>query len=70
VIDRRHTSMLAFLTEPRSVEEMVVERFIYRPNVEGPYIDSVERRSAQLHLARMIERGEAAEVAPGRYQRS
>ena len=70
VIDRRHAEMLAFLSEPRSVEEMVARRFIYRPHVEGAIVDSVERRSAQLHLERMIERGEAAEIDPGRYQRS
>ena len=30
----------------------------------------VEHRSAELHVARMLARGEAVEVEPGRYQRS
>ena len=68
VIDRRHQAMLSFLTEPHSVEEMVAHRFIYRPHVQHVFADSVERRSAELHLARMRERGEAVEVEPGRFQ--
>ncbi|MEM7272049.1 MAG: MBL fold metallo-hydrolase [Actinomycetota bacterium] len=68
VIGRRHDNMLAFLAEPRTVEEMVANRFVYRPHVEHVFADSVERRTAELHLARMFERGEAAEVEPGRYQ--
>ena len=31
VIPRRHAAMLEFLTEPRTVEEMVAHRFVYRP---------------------------------------
>ncbi len=68
VIDRRHGAMLEFLAEPRSVEEMVAHRFVYRPTAQTPIADPVERRSAELHLARMLERGEAREVERGRYQ--
>lgn len=70
VIARRHDQMLEFLTEPHSIDDMVLNRFIYRPKVEGTHVDNVERRSASLHIDRMITRGEATEVAPGRYQRT
>ncbi|MEM7326690.1 MAG: MBL fold metallo-hydrolase [Actinomycetota bacterium] len=70
VIETRHTRMLEYLTEPRTIEDMVATRFVYRPHVEHVFADSVERRTATLHLARMLERGEAAEVEPGRWQRS
>ena len=60
--------MLDFLAEPHTIEEMAEHRFIYRPHVEMSFLDSVERRSAQLHVQRMLQRGEAAEVEPGRYQ--
>ncbi|MCP4226707.1 MAG: MBL fold metallo-hydrolase [Actinomycetia bacterium] len=70
IIGRRHSEMLTFLAEPRSLEEMAARRFMFRPHVEGTIVDSVERRTAELHLARMIERGEATEVDPGRYQQS
>lgn len=70
VIARRHDAMLDFLREPHSIAEMGEHRFIYRPHVESIIVDSVERRSAELHVARMIRRGEATEVAPGRYQRA
>ena len=68
VIGRRHDAMLDFLREPHSIDEMRQHRFIYRPHVEMAFVESVESRSAELHVQRMLRRGEAAEVAPGRYQ--
>jgi len=68
VIGRRHDAMLDFLGEPHSIDEMRQHRFIYRPHVEMAFVESVEHRSAELHVQRMLRRGEAAEVAPGRYQ--
>jgi len=70
VIGRRHDAMLEFLVEPRSIEEMAEHRFIYRPHVEALFAQDVEKRSATLHVQRMLARGEAHEVEPGRYQRS
>lgn len=69
VIDRRHRRMLDFLTEPRSLAEMATHRFVYRPHVEHVFADHVERRTAELHIARMLARGQASEVEPGRYRR-
>jgi glyoxylase-like metal-dependent hydrolase (beta-lactamase superfamily II) len=69
VIPRRHEAMLEFLVEPRSLDEMASHRFIYRPGVEMTIVDAVERRSADLHVQRMLRRGEAIEVAPGRFRR-
>ena len=70
VIDRRHGEMLEFLQEPRTVEQMADRRFVYRPQVDIPFVDTVERRTSELHVARMLERGEAVEVEPGVYQRA
>lgn len=70
VIETRHTKMLDFLAEPRSMAEMVTNRFVYRPHVEHVFADSVEQRTAELHVQRMLQRGEATEVDPGRYQRA
>jgi glyoxylase-like metal-dependent hydrolase (beta-lactamase superfamily II) len=70
VIERRHAAMLTFLGEPRRLEDLVAHRFIYRPHVEHVFADNVERRSAELHLARMLRRGEANEIEPGRYRRA
>lgn len=68
VIGRRHDNMLEFLAEPRSLDDMMRHRFIYRPHVEHVFADNVEFRSANLHVQRMLRRGEAAEVEPGRFQ--
>ncbi len=70
VIDRRHQAMLEYLVEPHTLAEMVAHRFVYRPHVEHVFLEAVERRTAELHVARMIERGEADEVEPGRFQRT
>lgn len=70
VIPRRHNAMLEYLVEPHTIDEMRAHRFIYRPHVEMAFVDSVETRSAEMHVARMITRGEAHEVDPGRYQRT
>jgi glyoxylase-like metal-dependent hydrolase (beta-lactamase superfamily II) len=68
VIPRRHQAMLAFLDEPRSLDDMTRHRFVYRPHVESAFVEAVERRTAELHVQRMIARGEAIEVEPGLYQ--
>ncbi len=70
VIDRRHQAMLDALVEPHSLDEMADHRFVYRPHVEADYVSLVERRTAELHVQRMLARGEAAEVEPGRFQRT
>ncbi|MFV0306720.1 MAG: MBL fold metallo-hydrolase [Desertimonas sp.] len=69
VIGRRHEAMLEFLTEPHTLGEIVAHRFVYRPHVDLPFADAVERRTAQLHLQRMRDRGEVVEVDPGRVRR-
>lgn len=68
VIHRRHGEMLRFLSEPRSIDDMAEQRFVYRPHVDIPFVDTVERRTAELHVARMLARGEATEVEAGLYQ--
>lgn len=68
VIPRRHETMLDFLAEPRTIDDMVAHRFVYRPHVQHVFADNVERRCAAMHLQRMLVRGEATEVEPGRYQ--
>jgi len=70
VIGRRHDAMLEYLAEPHSIDEMVTTRFIYRPHVDHSFADNVERNSARMHVDRMLLRGEATEVEPGRYQRT
>lgn len=68
VIPRRHQAMLDFLVEPHTVDEMVAHRFVYRPHVEHVFADSVERRCAEMHVDRMLTRGEAEEITPGTYR--
>ena len=68
VIPRRHEAMLTFLSEPHTIDDMVAHRFIYRPHVDHVFADSVERRSAEMHVQRMLRRSEAVEVEPGRYR--
>ncbi len=68
VIPRRDGAMVDYLAEPRTVEEMAAHRFVYRPHVEAPFVEAVERRTAELHLARLARWGRVREVDPGRWQ--
>ncbi len=68
VIERRHHAMLNFLAEPRYVSDFVAHRFVYRQTDDVVFADAVENRAAQLHLARMINRGEAEQFDDGRYR--
>lgn len=69
IIGRREKAMLAFLSQPRTLDEMVAHRFVYRPHVTVLFADAVERRMAALHLARLRDAGRIVEVEPGRYLR-
>lgn len=68
VIGRREATLLAYLSEPRSLDDIVAHRFIYRRHVTLLFVEAVERRSAELHLARLMRAGMAAEVEPGRFR--
>ncbi|GJM39053.1 MAG: hypothetical protein DHS20C19_24200 [Acidimicrobiales bacterium] len=67
VIPRRHAAMLEFVAEPRSLEDLVAHRFMYRAHIPADFADRAERRCAELHLQRMIARGEAEITDDGRY---
>ena len=67
-IPRRELAMLEFLREPHTLQDMVETRFIYRPHVQSTFADSVERRSAQLHLERFVKQGKVRELEPGLWQ--
>jgi glyoxylase-like metal-dependent hydrolase (beta-lactamase superfamily II) len=67
VIDRREQAMLRFLAEPRTIDEMVAHRFVYRLHVTLLFAEAVERRSAELHLERLLRRGLVTRPDPNRY---
>jgi glyoxylase-like metal-dependent hydrolase (beta-lactamase superfamily II) len=68
VIHRREETLLGFLSEPRTVEEIAEHRLVYRPHVRGAHVRPVERRTAQRHLDQLLVRGRVTEVEPGRYR--
>lgn len=57
VITRREAAMLEFLDEPRTLEDLVRHRFVYRPHVDLVFVDAAERRTAELHLAKFLDTG-------------
>ena len=60
--------MVEYLRDaPRTLDELAEHRFVYRPHVTVPFVDSVERRSAAMSLRRLIDAGVIAEVEPGRF---
>ncbi len=69
VIPTREERLLEFLAEPRSLEEIVAHRFVYRPQDDIPFADPVERRSMGQHLERLVRDGRVREVEAGRFAR-
>jgi glyoxylase-like metal-dependent hydrolase (beta-lactamase superfamily II) len=67
VIADREARLLAFLAEPRSLDEIAAHRFVYRPTDEVPFAEPVERRSMAQHLARLARDGRVREVEPARF---
>lgn len=70
IVEQREAALLAFLTEPRSVEDIAGHRLVYRSHVEGPHVEPVERRTATRHLERLLALGMIDEVEPGRFRAS
>ncbi|MGH7897363.1 MAG: MBL fold metallo-hydrolase [Candidatus Binatia bacterium] len=68
VIRARETRLLEFLAEPRSLDEIVAHRFVYRPGDPVPFADAVELRSMGQHLERLLAEGRVREPEPGRYR--
>ena len=68
VIDRRDAAMLEFLAEPRTIDDMVAHRFLYRPGVELLWADTAERRTSEQHIARLLRTGQVEATADARYR--
>ncbi|WP_280447469.1 MBL fold metallo-hydrolase [Nocardia cyriacigeorgica] len=66
----RERRLLRFLDEPRSIEDIVAHRLLYRPHVSAPYVDVIERRVAQQHLERLVTAGDVAARPDGTFVRT
>jgi glyoxylase-like metal-dependent hydrolase (beta-lactamase superfamily II) len=70
-VRERESLLLEFLAQPRTIDEVVAHRFVYRPQDDQPGIDHVERRSMSQHIERLMREGRVVEaeehrlVAPG-----
>ena len=68
VIGERERRLLEFLTgTPRSLDEIVAHRFVFRPGDDVPHAPAVEARSMSQHVERLLGAGRLREVEPGRY---
>ncbi|OPX14874.1 MBL fold metallo-hydrolase [Gordonia sp. i37] len=61
----REERLLEFLRQPRTFDEIVAHRLVYRPHVEAPWVRSVERRTVQLHLERLHAAGAVIAIGGG-----
>ncbi|MFT3855558.1 MAG: MBL fold metallo-hydrolase [Ilumatobacteraceae bacterium] len=68
VIDQRDERLVAMLDRPRSLDELVEVGIVYRPGTRPPHFgDSVERRTIELHLARLQRDGAVTVDDAGSY---
>ena len=70
VIHRREERLQELLRRPLTVEEIATERLVYRPHVQLPFVDAVEKRTAELHLERLVRHGQVTRSEDGVYHRS
>jgi glyoxylase-like metal-dependent hydrolase (beta-lactamase superfamily II) len=68
VIERRDAALLEFLAEPRSLAQVAEHRLVYRPHIDAPHVATVETRTAEQHIARLVRTGAVVETAPGAYR--
>jgi glyoxylase-like metal-dependent hydrolase (beta-lactamase superfamily II) len=68
VIGDREARLLAYLVEPRTLDDIARHRFVYRPQDDVFFAEPVERRHMAQHLARLARAGRVREVEPGRWQ--
>ncbi|MGH7820683.1 MAG: MBL fold metallo-hydrolase [Candidatus Binatia bacterium] len=67
VITDRQRRLLEYLREPKTLDEIVEHRFVYRPKDPVSFAAPVERRSMGQHLGRLLREGRVAEVEEGRF---
>ena len=70
VIGDRERRLLEFLAEPRTMDDIVEHRFVYRKDVQLVFADHVERTSMGMHVARLLADGRLTETEPGKYRAS
>jgi len=68
VIAGREQRLLEFLQQPRTLDDVVTHRFVYRPQDPVPFADAVERRSMSQHIERLLGDGRVEAVDGGRYR--
>ncbi len=68
-IAEREAALLEFLSAPQSIAAMVQHRFLYRPHVDLPFIDAVERRTIEQHLGRLLAGGQVERCDGDLYRR-
>ena len=61
MIQFREQNLLEFIQNPKTMEEIVAHRFVYRPGSGGDMVDQIERRSMSMHLERLIKAGRVRE---------
>ena len=64
----REERLLEYLHEPRTMDDIVAHRFVYRPGDAVSFADAVEERSARQHLDRLVASGRVRESAEGHFQ--
>jgi glyoxylase-like metal-dependent hydrolase (beta-lactamase superfamily II) len=57
VVYQREACLLDFLAQPRTLEEIVKRRIIYRKDYDVVWIDAVEKNSMRLHLHKLRQEG-------------
>jgi glyoxylase-like metal-dependent hydrolase (beta-lactamase superfamily II) len=69
VIPGRDQRLLDYLSEPRTLDQIVEHRFIYRPGDPIPGGDFIERIGMQMHLDRLLAQTKISKLDGDRFHR-
>jgi len=67
VIPSRESRLLKFLDQPRTFDQIVQHRFIYRPGDPIPGGDWVERVGMKMHLERLLQMAKITKLSDGTF---
>lgn len=70
VIGRREQRLLDLLAEPRTIEDVVAHRLVYRPGVQLAFADHVEHNTARMHLERLERQGAVVRLPTGQWRQA
>lgn len=67
-VRRREIELLAYLSEPRTLDDIAAHGLIYRHRLDEVFVPALERRFAARHVERLLATDAVTEMEPGLFR--